>query len=93
VQEKRELLLLRLCKRIDLLLLIARLCLNLCFLESVGGPAWSYFSAVCWLYGSYLYDELKIPIGLVDSDWGGTPVEAWSSPRALEECGLSNSQV
>ncbi len=24
--------------------------------------------------------------GLVDSDWGGTPVEAWSSPEALAKC-------
>ena len=24
--------------------------------------------------------------GLVDSDWGGTPVEAWSSPDALKMC-------
>jgi len=65
------------------------LLINVCLLASVGGPAWSYFSAVCWLYGSYLYDELKIPIGLVESDWAATQVEAWSSPRALEECGLN----
>ena len=24
--------------------------------------------------------------GLVDTDWGGTPVEAWSSPDALAKC-------
>ncbi|XP_068440734.1 sialate O-acetylesterase [Clinocottus analis] len=46
------------------------------------------FSAVCWLFGRYLYETLQYPIGLVESCWGGTPVEVWSSPRALQRCGL-----
>ncbi|KAL7400798.1 hypothetical protein ABVT39_017977 [Epinephelus coioides] len=49
------------------------------------------FSAVCWLYGRYLYKTLKYPIGLVESCWGGTPVEVWSSARALQQCGLDNA--
>ncbi|KAK5607518.1 hypothetical protein CRENBAI_016797 [Crenichthys baileyi] len=49
------------------------------------------FSAVCWLFGRYMYDTLKYPIGLVESCWGGTPVEAWSSSRALKQCGLQQS--
>ncbi|KAG9348530.1 hypothetical protein JZ751_002266 [Albula glossodonta] len=46
------------------------------------------FSAVCWLFGRYLYKTLRYPVGLVESCWGGTPVEAWSSSRALQKCGL-----
>jgi len=65
------------------------LLINVCLLASVGGRQWSHFSAVCWLYGSYLYDELKMPIGLVESDWASTRIETWSSPRALKECGLN----
>ncbi|KAK2846979.1 hypothetical protein Q5P01_009978 [Channa striata] len=49
------------------------------------------FSAVCWLFGRYLYENLKYPIGLVESCWGGTPVEAWSSSRALQQCGLETT--
>ncbi|XP_078023370.1 sialate O-acetylesterase [Epinephelus lanceolatus] len=49
------------------------------------------FSAVCWLYGRYLYKTLQYPIGLVESCWGGTPVEVWSSARALQQCGLDNA--
>ncbi|XP_052082140.1 sialate O-acetylesterase-like [Mytilus californianus] len=45
-----------------------------------------YFSAVCWLFGKYLSSHVSYPIGLVESDWGGTPVEAWSSPDALQKC-------
>ncbi|XP_041350889.1 sialate O-acetylesterase-like [Gigantopelta aegis] len=44
------------------------------------------FSAVCMLYAEYLYPHLNYPIGLVDTDWGGTPIEAWSSPEALNAC-------
>lgn len=44
------------------------------------------FSAVCWLFGRYMYETLKYPIGLVESCWGGTPVEVWSSSRALKQC-------
>uniref|UniRef100_A0A3Q2NVG8 Sialic acid acetylesterase n=1 Tax=Fundulus heteroclitus TaxID=8078 RepID=A0A3Q2NVG8_FUNHE len=50
------------------------------------------FSAVCWLFGRYMYEKLKYPIGLVESCWGGTPVEAWSSPRALKRCGLLHNE-
>ena len=55
----------------------------------VGGPNWKYFSAVCWMFGRRLFDLYKIPIGLIATDWGGTCVEAWSSPEALQKCGLS----
>ncbi|KAK1900323.1 Sialate O-acetylesterase [Dissostichus eleginoides] len=48
----------------------------------------SGFSAVCWLFGRDLYDKLQYPIGLVESCWGGTPIEPWCSPRALQHCGL-----
>uniref|UniRef100_A0A3P8U8E7 Sialic acid acetylesterase n=1 Tax=Amphiprion percula TaxID=161767 RepID=A0A3P8U8E7_AMPPE len=50
------------------------------------------FSAVCWLFGRYMYDNLNYPIGLVESCWGGTPVEAWSSTRALQKCGLEKTE-
>lgn len=46
------------------------------------------FSALCWLFGRYLYQTIQYPIGLVESSWGGTSVEAWSSYNALKKCGL-----
>ncbi|XP_035680030.1 sialate O-acetylesterase-like [Branchiostoma floridae] len=59
--------------------------------DSVGGADWKYFSAVCWFYGRDLYNHLGYPIGLVATSWGGTPVEAWSSPTVLEKCNITNS--
>ncbi|NWX46876.1 SIAE acetylesterase, partial [Steatornis caripensis] len=56
--------------------------------ENLGHGNFTYFSAVCWLLGRYLYEALRYPLGLVEAAWGGTPIEAWSSPRALRACGL-----
>ena len=60
-------------------------------LATVGKSPFNYFSAVCWLFGKLLYKELGYPIGLIDTTWGGTPAEAWSSPDALANCGLENT--
>ncbi|NXS52857.1 SIAE acetylesterase, partial [Brachypteracias leptosomus] len=56
--------------------------------ENLGHGNFTYFSAVCWLLGRSLYEARQYPIGLVEAAWGGTPIEAWSSPRALQACGL-----
>ncbi|XP_068096394.1 sialate O-acetylesterase isoform X2 [Hyperolius riggenbachi] len=56
--------------------------------KNLGHGDFTYFSAVCWLFGRDLARKLKYPIGLVESSWGGTPVEAWSSKTALHKCGL-----
>lgn len=42
------------------------------------------FSALCYFYAQRLWEELKVPIGVIDDDWGGTVAEAWTSPQALE---------
>ncbi|MEK7412032.1 MAG: sialate O-acetylesterase, partial [Planctomycetota bacterium] len=41
------------------------------------------FSAVGYFMARKLYQELKIPIGLVNSSWGGTAVQAWTSAEVL----------
>ena len=42
------------------------------------------FSAVAYFFGLELQRELGVPIGLVCSDWGGTPCEAWTSDMGLD---------
>jgi len=42
------------------------------------------FSAVGYFFGRELHRTLGVPIGLIDSSWGGTPAEAWTSRPALE---------
>lgn len=41
------------------------------------------FSAVGYFFGRALQKDLKVPVGLIDSSWGGTEVELWLSARAM----------
>lgn len=52
--------------------------------SSVGGK----FSAACWFFGRDVYAKLspKVPVGLIETNVGGTPDEHWSSPDALARC-------
>ena len=42
------------------------------------------FSAVGYFFGRELHQKLNVPIGLIDSSWGGTIAEAWTSRQTLE---------
>jgi sialate O-acetylesterase len=42
------------------------------------------FSAVCYFFGREINRELKAPIGLINSSWGGTLAEAWTPWETLE---------
>jgi len=41
------------------------------------------FSAVAYFFGRHIADEEKVPVGLIDSSWGGTPAHAWISAEGL----------
>lgn len=41
------------------------------------------FSAVAYFFGREINSAEKVPIGLIDSTWGGTPIESWMSLDAL----------
>lgn len=43
------------------------------------------FSAIAWYFGRRLMQELKVPVGLIHSSWGGTVIEAWMSAGALRQ--------
>lgn len=43
------------------------------------------FSAVGYYFGLKLLKELKTPVGLVTSAWGGSPIETWMTTAALKE--------
>ncbi|WP_246228279.1 sialate O-acetylesterase [Paraflavitalea devenefica] len=41
------------------------------------------FSAVGYFFARDLFNELKVPIGIIHSSWGGTPAEKWTSRETL----------
>ena len=48
-------------------------------------PAWKVctpqnvpgFSAVLYYFGQRLHKDLDVPVGLINSSWGGSPIEPW----------------
>lgn len=43
----------------------------------------SNFTGVGYYFGRQLYQVLGIPVGLIQTAWGGTRAEAWTSPEAM----------
>ena len=41
------------------------------------------FSAVAFYFGRDLLKTLKVPIGLIQTAWGGTPAQAWATRESL----------
>ena len=41
------------------------------------------FSAVGYFFGKKLNKDLNVPIGLINTNWGGTPAEVWTEPSAV----------
>lgn len=52
---------------------------QICSPETIGG-----FSAVAYFFGRDLHQRYNVPIGLISSEWGGTPAESWTSAEALK---------
>ena len=48
--------------------------------QTVGG-----FSAAAYFFGRRLHQELEVPVGLINSSWGGTPIQAWTAWKTHEE--------
>lgn len=64
------------------------------------------FSAVAYFFAKELSRELRVPVGVIDATWGGTPAEAWTSfegvkeipgfeneTAALERCGFDAAKM
>ena len=43
------------------------------------------FSAVAYFFAKKLYENYHIPIGIINSSVGGTPLEAWTSEEGLKD--------
>lgn len=43
------------------------------------------FSAAAYFFGREIYTNLNVPVGLVESSWGGTRIEPWTPPVGFAE--------
>jgi sialate O-acetylesterase len=43
-----------------------------------------HFSVVAYFFAKKLYEQYKVPIGIINTSVGGTPIEAWTSEEALK---------
>jgi sialate O-acetylesterase len=51
-----------------------------CSPETVGG-----FSATAFFFGREIHKELKVPVGLINSSVGGTPIDSWVDAEAQHD--------
>lgn len=42
-------------------------------------------SAVCWFFADLLYQQLDVPVGIINASYGGSNVEAWMTDAACVE--------
>jgi sialate O-acetylesterase len=56
--------------------------------ENVSG-----FGAVTFFFARSIYKEYKVPIGIINSSVGGTPIEAWTSEEGLKEFPQLKSRI
>ncbi len=60
-------------------------------LDNLAGEMWrectpesaTNFSAVAFHFGRLLHERSGVPIGLIQTAWGGTPIEGWTSLGAI----------
>ncbi|RMD77369.1 MAG: sialate O-acetylesterase, partial [Lentisphaerae bacterium] len=45
----------------------------------------SGYTAVGYFFARELYEKLKIPVGLIHSSWGGTPIRSWTPLEAQQD--------
>jgi len=50
-----------------------------------GGETVGSFSATAYFFGRELHKELGVPVGLINSSWGGTPVQAWTCGKCQQK--------
>jgi len=41
------------------------------------------FSATAYFFGRKIHQDLKVPVGLIHSSWGGSPAESWTKKEYL----------
>lgn len=59
--------------------------------SDVSGGSWKVaneenlpdFSAVAWFFAKRNHQDFNVPVGIIESNWGGTPAEGWTEAKVL----------
>ncbi|WP_276500141.1 sialate O-acetylesterase [Terrimonas pollutisoli] len=51
------------------------------------------FSAVAFYFARKIHNDQNVPIGIIQSTWGGTPIESWTSREMLLTSSISKAQA
>jgi len=51
------------------------------------------FSAVAYFFGKKIAEEENVPVGLIDSTWGGTPAQSWMSAAGIAGAELHSLEL
>jgi sialate O-acetylesterase len=60
-------------------------------LDDIDSPGWTAsspetardFSAVAWYFAREIHHDQQVPVGVIDSTWGGTVADTWTREAAL----------
>lgn len=53
---------------------------DICTPQTAGG-----FSAVAYFFAREIHQDLKVPVGIITSSWGGTQIESWIGEETLKK--------
>jgi sialate O-acetylesterase len=56
---------------------------KVCSPKTVAEEGWGGFSAAAYYFGRELHQQLGVPVGLIDSSWGGTVIQTWTPPEGF----------
>ncbi len=56
---------------------------KVCTPQTVAEGGWNGFSAAAYYFGREIQEKLKVPVGLIESSWGGTKIEPWTPPEGF----------
>ncbi|HEY2082963.1 MAG TPA: sialate O-acetylesterase [Verrucomicrobiae bacterium] len=57
---------------------------KVCTPQTVAEGGWNGFSAAGYFFGREIHTNLNVPVGLIESSWGGTRIEPWTPKQGFE---------
>jgi len=66
---------------------------KVCTPETVSEGGFNGFSATAFYFARHLQEKLQVPVGVIQSAWGGTIAEAWTPKSSLKKLGRYNRMI